>query len=417
MTIPLAERLRPKTISELVGQDHLLDYLKQTIQNASPHSLLLFGPPGCGKTTLAKLYAQSFSLPFVSASAVFQSTAELKKHLLEGQETPLFSRKTILFIDEIHRFNRAQQDLFLPFLEDGSIILIGATTENPSFAINNALLSRMRTLMLKQLGYEDLEKILLRYEHLVKPLNLEKSAKKMILEMAQGDGRHLLNLIENLETAKLEKHDAISIAKFLQKRPALYDKHQDGHYNLISALHKSIRGSDPDAAIYWLARMLDGGEDPLYIARRLIRMAMEDIGNADPNALTIAVTGRKTYEMLGSPEGDVALAQVAVYLSLAPKSNAVYTAFEKAKTVAHQTGHLNPPNWILNAPTPLMKEQGYGEGYIYDHDTVEGFSGQDYFPESLPRQSFYSPIERGFEREMKKRMEYFEKLRKRQKRP
>jgi len=411
MAIPLAEKLRPQNLSELVGQEHLLDYLNQTIKSGSPHSLLLFGPPGCGKTTLARLYANSFRLPFITASAVFQSIAELKKRLMDSQENPLLFRQTILFIDEIHRFNRAQQDLFLPFLENGSLVLIGATTENPSFTLNNALLSRLRVLVLKSLSVNDLEKIFSRYEQLSQPLKIESAARQMILEMAQGDGRHLLNLIENLESANLESGDISSITKYLQKRPALYDKHQEGHYNLISALHKSVRGSDPDAALYWLCRMLEGGEEPLFIARRMIRMAVEDIGLADPQALPIALAGRQTYEALGSPEGELAIAEVVMYLALAPKSNAIYTAFNQAKELATQTGQLNPPPWILNAPTQFMKQQGYGDGYIYDHDTSQGFSGQNYFPKEISRPSFYHPVERGFEREMKKRMEYFEKLR------
>jgi len=413
ITVPLAEKLRPKNLSELVGQEHLLDYLNQTIKSGTPHSLLLFGPPGCGKTTLARLYANSFRLPFITASAVFQSVADLKKHLMQTQDTPLLFRQTILFIDEIHRFNRAQQDLFLPFLENGSLILIGATTENPSFTLNNALLSRLRVLTLKQLSTSDLKKILNRYEESSQPLKIDQNAREMVLNLAQGDGRHLLNLIENLENANLESGDAATVAKYLQKRPALYDRHQEGHYNLISALHKSVRGSDPDAALYWLCRMLEGGEDPLFIARRMIRMATEDIGLADPQALTIALAGRQTYETLGSPEGELALAEVVIYLALAPKSNSIYTAFGEAKSLASQTGHLDPPPWILNAPTQLMKDQGYGKDYIYDHDTTRGFSGQNYFPQNIPRSSFYHPLERGFEREMKKRMDYFEKLRNR----
>lgn len=410
--IPLAERLRPRSLSELVGQEHLLEYLHQTIQRKSPHSLLLFGPPGCGKTTIAKLYAQSFSLPFMTASAVFQSTAELKKFLMDGQANPLLFRQTILFIDEIHRFNRAQQDLFLPFLENGTLILIGATTENPSFALNNALLSRLRVLTLKSLSLTDLDNILKRYEQSTSPLKLDPDTRQLILNYAQGDGRHLLNLIENLEAAKLDKLDRETISKYLHKRSPLYDKHHEGHYNLISALHKSVRGSDPNAALYWFARMLDGGEEPLFIARRLIRMASEDIGLADPQAIGIAISGRQAYETLGSPEGELALAQVVIYLALAPKSNAIYTAFDEAKSVASQTNHLNPPLWILNAPTTWMKEQGYSKGYIYDHDTEYGCSGQKYFPEEISPRSFYQPVERGFEREMKKRLDYFEKIRK-----
>lgn len=407
---PLADRLRPQNLTDVIGQDHLMDYLNQTIRSKNPHSLLLFGPPGCGKTTLARLYAHSFQLPFVTASAVFQTTSDLKKRLMEGQDNPLLFRQTILFIDEIHRFNRAQQDLFLPFLEDGSLILIGATTENPSFTLNNALLSRMRVLTLHPLSVDDLGKIIARYEKLIAPLSIDQTARKMIIEMSQGDGRHLLNLIENLHSANLPNGDWPTVAKFLQKRPALYDKHQEGHYNLISALHKSIRGSDPQAALYWLSRMLEGGEEPLFIARRLIRMASEDIGLADPQALGIAFAARQAYETLGSPEGELALAEAAVYLALAPKSNAIYTAFTEAKELASKTGHLDPPPWILNAPTQLMKEQGYGEGYVYDHDTPLGFSGQNYFPTDLSTPSFYHPVERGFEREMKKRIDYFEKL-------
>lgn len=412
MNMPLAEQLRPKEMSEWVGQEHLAPYLELVLQSKRPHSLLLFGPPGCGKTTLARLYASSFNLPLHFSTAVFQSSAELKKLLKQGQETPLFSRQTILFVDEIHRFNRAQQDLFLPFLEDGSLILIGATTENPSFVLNNALLSRLRVLTLKPLDKAALEKILERCERLCGPLPIDAAARDFILELAQGDGRHLLNLAENIKTANLkETADSRTIAALLQKRLPLYDKHQEGHYNLISALHKSIRGSDPDAALYWLARMLSAGEEPLFLARRLIRMAIEDIGLADPQALPLALAGRQTFEALGSPEGELALAQVAVYLALAPKSNSLYTAFGEALEKASSTGHLDPPPAILNAPTDLMKEMGYGNGYLYDHDAPQGFSGQDYFPPTLGRQSFYHPVERGFEREMKKRIDYFCKLR------
>ncbi len=414
MNTPLAERLRPKTLSEIVGQEHLTakgGYLDLIIKQGTPHSLLLYGPPGCGKTTLARLYAGAFHLPFVESSAVFQSSQELKKLLKENQSTPLIFRHTMLFIDEIHRFNRAQQDLFLPFLEDGSLILVGATTENPSFVLNNALLSRMRVLCLKGLGSEHLEKILSRYEELIGPLPVDTASKKLIVELAQGDGRYLLNLVENVEAANLQNGDLATVSRLVQKRPSLYDKHQEGHHNLISALHKSVRGSDPDATLYWLARMLEAGEDPLFIARRMIRMASEDIGLADPQALPLAIAARQAYETLGSPEGELALAQIAVYLALSPKSNAVYTAFSAAKEEAGRTGHLNPPAVILNAPTSLMKELGYGKGYIYDHDTPTGFSGQEYFPYELGRKNFYRPIERGFERDMKKRLEYFEKLR------
>jgi putative ATPase len=388
--IPLSEKLRPKTFSEIVGQPNLVNFVRQIVENGKPLSLLLFGPPGSGKTTIARLYAQSFGLPFLNVSAVFNTTTDLKKILKEGQENPLFQRQTLLFVDEIHRFNRAQQDIFLPFLEDGTLILVGATTENPSFVLNNALLSRLRVLKLEPLDPESLAQILRRYEEKEGALNLSEEAKRSLIGQAQGDGRHLLNMIENL-AAGLPT----------QKKPALYDRHQEGHYNLISALHKSVRGSDPDAAIYWFTRMLEGGEDPLYLGRRLIRMATEDVGLADPDALRIAIEGFNAYSMLGSPEGELALAQVVLYLALCPKSNAAYTAYGEARKLAQETGHLDPPPHILN----------YSEEYQYDPDTPYGFSGQDYFPGKMERPSFYKPVERGFEREMKKRLEYFTKLR------
>jgi putative ATPase len=398
--IPLSEQLRPKKLSEVVGQEELMTTISRIVQNGRPLSLLLFGPPGCGKTTIARLYAAEFGLPFVSLSAVFNSAAELKKLVKEGQETPLFNRQTLVFVDEIHRFNRAQQDIFLPCLEDGSLILIGATTENPSFVLNNALLSRLRVLKLEPLRSESLEQIIQRYEKGVRPLSLPASERQFLISQSQGDGRHLLNMIENLEGGLP-----------IQKKPALYDRHQEGHYNLISALHKSIRGSDPDAALYWFARMLEGGEAPLYLARRLIRMAIEDIGLADPQAVRIALDGWDVYNMLGSPEGELALAQVVLYLALAPKSNATYVAYGDARKAAAETGHLDPPPHILNAPTKTMKELGYGKGYDYDPDTPHGFSGQNYFPDTLEQPTFYHPVERGFEREMKKRLDYFTRLR------
>jgi putative ATPase len=398
--IPLSEKLRPKTLNEISGQQEIVHYISQIVQNKKPLSLLLFGPPGCGKTTIARLYAQSFHLPFLNLSAVCNSTTDLKKILKEGQETPLFNRQTVVFVDEIHRFNRAQQDIFLPFLEDGSLILIGATTENPSFALNNALLSRLRVLKMESLNSASLEEILKRYESVVAPLKIDEDQKKSLIACAQGDARHLLNMIENLE-GSLPIH----------QKEALYDKHQESHYNLISALHKAIRGSDPDAALYWFMRMLNGGEDPLFLARRFIRMASEDVGLADPQALGLALDGWNTYNMLGSPEGELALAEVVLYLALSPKSNAVYTAYGRAKQVAKETAHFDPPKHILNAPTKLMEEMGYGADYTYDPDTPYGFSGQSYFPEAMQRQSFYKPFERGFEREMKKRLEYFSKLR------
>ncbi len=398
--IPLSEKMRPQSFAEVFGQVEVVDMLEKIVRGKRALSLLLFGPPGCGKTTLARLYAKSFDLPLIVSSAVLNSTSELKKVLKEGQESPLFARQTVIFVDEIHRFNRSQQDIFLPFLEDGSIVLIGSTTENPSFVLNNALLSRLRVIKLGLLSEEALLEILLRYEQKGSQLKLGEKERKELIHLSQGDGRHLLNMVENLERGIT-----------LQKKTALYDRHQEGHYNLISALHKSVRGSDPDAALYWFARMLEGGEDPLYIARRLIRMATEDVGLADPESLSVALNGWNVYTMLGSPEGELALAQVVIYLSLSPKSNAVYKAYGEAKKLASDTGHLDPPKQILNAPTRLMKEFGYGKDYQYDHDFEAGFSGDNYFPDSVERPHFYKPVERGFEREMKKRLEYFAALR------
>jgi putative ATPase len=411
--IPLAEELRPKKLEEIAGQAHLLTgdgFLSHLIRKKKPLSLLLWGPPGCGKTTLAKIYAQALDAHFLSFSPLMHGIGDLKKVIEETRKHPLLSRQIILFVDEIHRFNKAQQDVFLPFLENGTVVLIGATTENPSFALNKALLSRLRVLQLKTLSDDDLELILLRYESLKKPLNLNLDAKKLLLEVSQGDARHLLNMIENLQGIE-GPIDPSRLQQLLQKRAALYDKGDDGHYQLISALHKAVRGSDPDAALYWLARMLEGGESADFIARRMVRMAVEDIGLADPEALQIALNAWRAYDQLGSPEGDLALAQAIVYLSLAPKSNAAYTAFSSAKELASNTTHLPPPPWIINAPTQLMKEFGYGKGYQYDHDLPQGFSGQNYFPDGVERPAFYHPVERGFEREMKKRMDYFAKLR------
>lgn len=415
MTQPLADQLRPKTLDEVVGQDHILSAggpIRSAIDSGTPLSILLWGPPGCGKTSIARLYAKAFSMRFHSMNAIFSGIADLKKVIKEVKETPLFSRGTVLFVDEIHRFNKAQQDAFLPFIEDGTIILVGATAENPSFYLNDALLSRLRVLKLNPLADTSLQAIVDRYETNKNPLPLTPEAKQLLLSLAQGDGRYLLNMIENLQTRKAEEPLTLEqLEEFLQKRAALFDRSSDQHYNLISALHKSVRGSDPDTTLYWLARILQGGEDPRYVARRLIRMAVEDVGLADPQALPLAVAARDTYEMLGSPEGELALAQVAIYLALAPKSNAAYTAFKKASSAASQTTHLDPPKHILNAPTKLMKQLDYGKNYIYDHDTPEGCSGQNYFPDDMERQQFYTPVERGFEREMAKRLNYFTKIR------
>ncbi len=416
MNIPLSEQLRPKSINDIVGQDHLLGkngLISKIIQNGKPLSLLLFGPPGCGKTTLARLYAQAFKARFIPFSAVLHGTTELKTLIKQTHSHPLLNQQLILFIDEIHRFNKAQQDLFLPFIEDGTIVLIGATTENPSFSINNALLSRLRVLHLNYLDEEALDKIIHRFETAFKKLNLTQESRLYLIQLAQGDGRHLLNMLENLETEALENKelDVTHLQQFLQKRAALYDKIGEGHYNLISALHKSVRGSDPNASLYWLARMLEGGEDPQFICRRVIRIANEDIGLADPHASQVAINAWQIYSQLGSPEGELAIAQAVVYLALAPKSNAIYTAFSQAQALAKQTSHLSPPKIILNAPTNLMKQMEYGKGYVYDHDTSQGFSGQNYFPDEIERTKFYYPVERGFEREMKKRIDYFQKLR------
>ena len=414
--IPLAEKLRPQSLEEIVGQDHLVGpggFITSLIAAKTPLSIILWGPPGCGKTSIARLYAKAFSLHFQSLSAVFSGVADLRKIIKEVEERPLFGQMTLLFVDEIHRFNKAQQDAFLPFIENGTIILVGATAENPSFYLNNALLSRVRVLTLNALNESDLEKLIQKYEEKNKPLNLTDEARKYLIQLSQGDGRYLFNLLENLQGLTAEAPLTIDqLENFLQKRAPLYDKTDDQHYNIISALHKSVRGSDPDASLYWFARMLEGGEEPLFIARRLIRMASEDIGLADPQALSLAIAARDAFEMLGSPEGELALAEVVVYLALAPKSNAIYTAFGKAKELASKTAHLNPPSIILNAPTQLMKKLGYGKGYLYDHDLQTAFSGQNYFPTDMERAKLYEPVERGFEREMIKRITYFENLRK-----
>lgn len=416
MNTPLSEQCRPSCLSQVAGQEHLLGsegLLTRIINGGRPLSLLLWGPPGCGKTTLAHLYARAFNARFVTFSAVLHGTTEIKKLIHDLEQSPLFHQQLILFIDEIHRFNKAQQDLFLPFVEKGTITLIGATTENPSFSLNNALLSRLRVLTLNHLDKDALEKILQRYEATHTPLPITSEGREYLIHLSQGDARHLLNLVENIGLARHEgTHlDLHALQLLLQKRNALFDAAGDGHYDLISALHKAVRGSDPDAALYWLARMLCAGEDPQFLCRRMTRMAVEDVGLADPQALIQCTHAWQAYEQLGSPEGDLAIAQAIVYLALAPKSNALYTAFKAAKDLADNTSELPPPKKILNAPTPLMKEQGYGKEYLYDHDTPQGFSGQEYFPDALERRAFYQPVERGFEREMNKRLNYFTKLR------
>lgn len=411
---PLAEELRPAFLKDIVGQDHLLGengLITRTIQEKTPLSIILWGPPGSGKTSIARLYAKAFEMRFLSISAIFSGIADLKKIIKDAEEHPLFNRGTVLFVDEIHRFNKAQQDAFLPFIENGTIVLIGATAENPSFHLNAALLSRVRVLPLYPLDTSSLNLLLQRYENKFASLSLSLEARELMLAWAQGDGRYLYNLIENIRYINSQTIDEGFLRELLQKKTALYDKTGDQHYNLISALHKSIRGSDPDAALYWLARLLEGGEEPLYLARRLIRMSFEDIGLSDPQALSLAITARDTYVMLGSPEGELALAELAVYLALAPKSNSIYVAFKEAREYASKTNHLSPPSIILNAPTRLMKEMGYGKGYLYDHEEPDAFSGQNYFPSECKRQTFFRPVERGFERDLKKRVDYFQKLR------
>lgn len=412
-TPPLAERLRPKKLSDVAGQSHVLGqggFIRQSVESGTPVSFILWGPPGCGKTTIARLYANAFAAEFIQLSAVLSGVADLKKVAAQAQKS---ATPTVLFVDEIHRFNKAQQDAFLPFVEDGTLILIGATTENPSFSLNNALLSRVRVATLNTLSAEDLTQILETAKTALGNLPLTKGAQKAVVAMAAGDGRYLLNLIENiLATAPQKNLTEEEVENILQQRAALYDKNGEGHYNLISALHKAVRASDVDAALYWLCRMLNGGENPLFLARRLIRMASEDVGLADPQALQQAMAARDAYQMLGTPEGELALAQATAYLAMAPKSNALYTAFGAASAAAQKTGDLPPPKHALNAPTQLMKNEGYSLGYKYDHDQPDAFSGQRYFPPQMGTPNFYQPVERGFEREMQKRISYFNKLRK-----
>ena len=416
---PLADRLRPQQLADVTGQDHLVGpegTLTRMLRSGRLQSMILWGPPGSGKTTVARLLAHETDLEFEQLSAIFTGVAELRKSFERAKSRRETGRGTLLFIDEIHRFNRAQQDSFLPYMEDGTITLVGATTENPSFELNAAVLSRAAVLVFNRLdeaALEDLIRRAEREEH--RPLALDEDARVAMRTMADGDGRAVINLAEEVFAAVPASAKPINreaLIKLVQRRAPLYDKSRDGHYNLISALHKSVRGSDPDAALYWLARMLDGGEDRLFLARRLVRMAVEDIGLADPQALTQALAAKDTFDFLGSPEGELALAQATIYLATAPKSNAAYVAYKAAMKLAKTHGSLAPPKIILNAPTKLMEDEGYGGGYAYDHDAPDGFSGQNYFPDGMQRPTLYDPPERGFERDIRKRLEYWAGLRK-----
>jgi len=413
---PLADRLRPGRLNEVVGQDHLLRSdgpLGRMLAIGRLASVILWGPPGTGKTTIARLLAEQSDLYFEALSAVFSGVADLRKIFEKACQRRSIGQGTLLFIDEIHRFNRAQQDGFLPYVENGTVILVGATTENPSFELNAALLSRCQVLVLNRLDDAALEKLLTKSEaEAEKILPLTLDARAGLRAMADGDGRYLLNMVEVLFSVAVDKPlETGELARIVQQRVPIYDKTQEGHFNLISALHKSLRGSDADAALYWFARMMAGGEEPRYIARRLTRFSLEDIGLADPDALSHALTAWEAFERLGSPEGDLALVQLVIYLATAPKSNAVYSSASAANLAARKTGSLMPPKHILNAPTRTMKDLGFGDGYVYDHDTVDGFSGQNYFPDGMPRQQLYIPGERGFEREIAKRLAYWNRLR------
>ena len=416
---PLADRLRPTNLSEVVGQDHIVGpegALTRMLASGRIPSIILWGPPGTGKTTIARLLAGETGLVFEQMSAIFSGVADLKKAFEQARMRREQGRATLLFVDEIHRFNKAQQDSFLPYVESGIITLVGATTENPSFELNGALLSRAQVLVLDRLEAPSLEALIQRAENYEKrSLPIDADARQALIHMADGDGRYFLNLVEEVFASVPEGSSPLSpeaLGKVVAKRLPLYDKAADGHYNLVSALHKSVRGSDPDAALYYLARMLTAGEDPLFLARRIVRMAIEDVGLADPEAVKQALAAKDAYDFLGSPEGDLALAQAVVYIATAPKSNAVYTAFKQATHRAKETGSLAPPKIILNAPTKLMKEQDYGTGYQYDHDQPDAFSGQNYFPPEMGREAYYTPVERGFERDVKKRLEFWARLRK-----
>ncbi len=412
---PLADRLRPHNLGEVIGQEHLTGpegAIGRMVAAGRLSSMILWGPPGTGKTSTARLLADAVGMRFVSVSAVFSGVADLKKAFAEAETAAKMGQRTLLFVDEIHRFNRAQQDGFLPFVEKGTVTLVGATTENPSFALNAALLSRAQVLILHRLDARALDELLTRAETLAGPLPLTPDAREVLVASADGDGRFLLNQAETLYNAKIpEPLDPAGLGAFLQRRVAVYDKDRDGHYNLISALHKALRGSDPQASLYYMARMLTAGEEPLYVLRRLVRFASEDIGLADPQALTQCLAAKDAYQFLGSPEGELAIVQACLYLATAPKSNAAYVAQKEAWKSAKETGSLSPPAHILNAPTKLMKDIGYGQGYAYDHEAEDGFSGADYWPEGMGAQEYYRPVERGFEREVLKRLDYWDKKR------